>query len=90
MANTKKTPGQERTGPERVDSNPDSRPSGPRFGDEKLPTGAPTSDDSGPVSRSRSASDGVESMSDLDAERIGFEEPTRTDTVKSFGSEEEE
>jgi hypothetical protein len=90
MAKTRRTPGQERTGPERVDSKPDSRPGGARFGDEKAPTGGHTSDESGPVSRPRSASSGAEDMYGLDAERVPFEEPTRTDTIKSFGSDEEE
>ncbi len=86
---SKRTPaGSTRTGPAREDS----KPVGGTKGTDPKPIGKleVPSEDQSPASRTRSASSGAESMSDLDAERIGFEEPARRDSVKSTGSDEEE
>ncbi len=83
----KKSPaGQTSTGPARENSrNPGSKGTVPepieRFelGDEG----------SGPLGGRRSGSTGAESMSQLDAERVPFEEPERRDSVREVGPVEE-
>ena len=86
---SKRTPkGQDRTGPKREDSKPLGRNKGTDPKPiEKLEV---PSEDQSPASRTRSASSGAESMSDLDAERIGFEEPVRLDSLREIGSSDEE
>lgn len=85
----KRTPKSPATGGhEERDSKPDARPSGPRFGDKQ--TGFPTTEDQEPAARKRTGSTGAESMSQLDAERVAFEEPTHPyDGITSRPMDEE-
>ncbi len=82
-----KTPaGQQRTGPEKVDSKPDARNKAavPTIGTLEVAT-----EDQEPNDRKRSGSSGAQGITQAEIDATAFEEPVRTDTVKSFGNNEE-
>jgi len=91
----RRTPaGQRKTGPQREDSR---NPGGTKGADPRPQadmTGGHGSDESGPISRPRSASSGLEDTRQIqgDPTGIAFEEPENVsaNTIKSFDGSDEE